>query len=409
MFDGPLLLPEVEPSLVDDPPCLSQDAYGCPYKRYIPKPHESVHLQPYYCWFGDSETFGVYSPLGSESYPTKPFIKEMPMEDIIKALRNDLFDGRALVHLLYELDSPKSEFSTHFKTLEALLMASDIYEGLNGAKVDLRVTSRPLYTAKWLWYPPSPGRSFACITMFEHGTANIDVKELTDVIALSVGNSLYIADDYVLRDPSDVSMEGAITRTIGNIGRPGLSFLVSPKALQIKVPDYSSWKEIDHADYDGAIESNFQETSLHLRLTGYESPFVVGDHGLYDHEVFMLHAVVQAFDRGIWVADLDLASAMTARSLGQLCRRLHPCSHSQAEHTDFEDFGTVTAIDSWDEFLDPPPNTFVVRAKDNWLARLAVTAVSSQKQQLVLLASQQLCWQCIRDAYPDRPQCVVVY
>ena len=408
VFDGPLLIPEAETNLTEDAPCLSQDPRGCPYKRYIVKPHESVHLQPYYCWFGDPDIFGVYSPLGTESYPTKPFIEEMPLKDITMALRHNLFDDRALMHLLSELDSPKSEFNTHFRSLDALLIASDIYERLDGAKVDLRVISRPLYTAKWLWYPPSPGRSFACIAMLEHGTANIDTKELTDVIALSIDNSLYIAD-YILRDPFDSSKEGAITRTIGNIGRPGLSFLVSPKALQIKSPDYSSWKEINHADYNGETESNFQETSLHLRLTGYESPFVVGDHGLYDHEVFMLHAVVQAFDRGVWVADLDLASVMLAKSLGQLCRRLQPCNHSQAEHKNFHDFGTVMAIDSWDEFLDPPSNTFVVRAKDNWLARLAIAAVSSQKRQLVLLVSQYLCWQCIRDAFPDRPQCVIVH
>lgn len=73
---------------------------------------------------------------------------------------------------------------------------------------------------------------------------------------------------------------------------------------------------MNNTDFDGKIERNFEETSFHLRPTGYELPLNVRDHGLYDKEVFVLQAVTQAFDHANWVADLDLAGLMAAN--GQL-------------------------------------------------------------------------------------------
>lgn len=62
--------------------------------------------------------------------------------------------------------------------------------------------------------------------MFEHGSLNIDPRDLAEVMALSAGNSIYVAMP-LLCDPSDLTMSYEVRRVMGNIGRAGVSFLSS--------------------------------------------------------------------------------------------------------------------------------------------------------------------------------------
>ena len=48
--------------------------------------------------------------------------------------------------------------------------------------------------------------------------------------------------------------------------------------------------------------------------------------------------------------------------------------------------------------LDPPDNSYIVRAKGNWLARLALYSVAMQTLKPLILASTDLCWFCVRQA-----------
>jgi hypothetical protein len=407
------------------PPCQvlererDDNSYGCSQKWYIDEYFTPPTLSDWFPWFGDHNHVAVYSKreklsenTGSSGLPqgldalesltdSLPALQELTIDEILGSLRNDEVDRDALAIHLFSTNcfgqtsgATVRDLANELRALDTLYTAFQLYEGLSDALVDLRVTSHPLSKAKWAQENSSDAKAFACIAMFELGTVDINPVDLLGVTALSFGNSLYIAE-YLLRDPYEVPKPAAITRTVGNIGRPGLAFLVSPKSLEIKKADYSTWKQINHAEFDGKIEKNFEETSFHLRFTGYESALNVRDHGLYDKEVYVLQAVIQAFDKGSWVADLDLVSLMTGPTEQRICKRLEDCSHMDVD-TNREVFEPITSIDSWDELLDAPDNTYVVRAGGNWIARLAVAAVLAQQLKPFFLAPNKICWQCIR-------------
>ena len=409
------------------PPCQvlererDDNSYGCSQKWYINESFNPPTLSDWFPWFGDYNHVAVYSKreklsekAGGSDFTqglvdlesltdSFPALQELTIDEILESLRNDEVDRDALATHLFGNTSgpyPRGAFSwakscdEQLRALDTLYTAFKLYERLSDALVDLRVTSQPLSKAKWAQEKSSDAKAFACIAMFELGTVDINPVDLLGVTALSFGNSLYIAE-YLLRDPYEVPKRAVITRTVGNIGRPGLAFLVSPKSLEIKKADYSTWKQINHAEFDGKIEKNFEETSFHLRFTGYESALNVRDHGLYDKEVYVLQAVIQAFDKGSWVADVDLVSLMTGPIEQRMCKRLEDCSHMDVD-TNREVFEPITSIDSWDELLDAPDNTYVVRAGGNWIARLAVSAVLAQQLKPFFLAPNKICWQCIR-------------
>jgi hypothetical protein len=165
----------------------------------------------------------------------------------------------------------------------------------------------------------------------------------------------------------------------------------------VKAPGYDRWKSVQHAEFDGLFENNFPETSLHFSFTGYEQSLNTGEHGLRDKEVYFLQGVVQAYERGNWVADLDILSALNSPAADTSIRRLPcQCEHTKGEASSFGSFDPITSIDCWDELLDDPKVTSIVRAKGNWLARLAVTVVAFQKKRRVILAKDTVCWACVR-------------
>lgn len=84
-------------------------------------------------------------------------------------------------------------------------------------------------------------------------------------------------------------------------------------------------------------------------------------------------------------------------SNGWVVKRLDDCNHSHEQRVAYEDLG-LTSVDCWEEILDPPDNSYIVRAKDNWLARLALYSVAMQTLKPLILASTDLCWFCVRRA-----------
>ncbi|KAH7378516.1 hypothetical protein BKA64DRAFT_687300 [Cadophora sp. MPI-SDFR-AT-0126] len=91
-------------------------------------------------------------------------------------------------------------------------------------------------------------------------------------MGISTGNSLYIAE-YLWMDPYERRSPLVIKRSIGNIRKPGLAFLISPTNSNMKEPYYSSWVNIPHENFDGNCEGTLRrlpcifpllDTSLHL-------------------------------------------------------------------------------------------------------------------------------------------------
>ena len=337
-------------------------------------------------------------------------------------------------------------FSLYLQSLENLHQASLVYSQMPSATIDPAVATYPLHSAQWADYdsnrliryevystvPPSKlglepsernglsnlprepkkrskasilsrPNALALIASFDSGGLQIDPLNFQDVIAVSSGNSLYVSEA-LLNDPTSIYDE--IRCLVGNVGKPGIALLLSPRDPIVKTSDAEVWEMINHEEFDGRWEDNFKSTSLHLKLTGYELPINVGQHGSRYQEVLFAETIVSAHSRGQWVADINVLSLYAGGStrscwvLNWLEQRLLPvsCHHDDISKNDHTDFGLLTSIDNWPELLDRPPNTSIIRAKGNWDARLALTAVMRIKQEDVIIASGDVCWACVKAA-----------
>ena len=140
--------------------------------------------------------------------------------------------------------------------------------------------------------------------MFDTGYLDLQMEDLEDVLAISSGNALY-ASEILLCDPSYPPKEHALRHFIGNVGKPGLALLLSPRDTILREPDFETWQLVNHDKFEGAFEDSFASTSLHLSLTGYEQPLNIQHHGGRDKEACYLEAVISAHEKGVWVADLN--------------------------------------------------------------------------------------------------------
>jgi hypothetical protein len=322
-----------------------------------------------------------------------------------------------------EMNKSLRPISPQVHCLFALYKASLVYRKLPNADIDLSVASRPLNDAQWAqidWRAVvsiQRHEAFACITMFDTGHVNLGLENFVDVMAVSSGNTLYVSE-MLLNDPCQPLRELGIRCLIGNIGRPGVALLMAPREPDLLEPSLDTWDMVNHTDFDGKFENSFQGTSLQLSLTGYEQAInIAATQGLRYKEVAYVEAVVSAHDRGVWVGDLDIlnlhrssssflsnygSEAITAikgAMKGEtLPERALPgsCSHSEAGIENPE-FGKITSIDNWSEFLDPPPNPAIIRAKGNWIARLALAAAMRGREDSAVWASGQICWKCVEE------------
>jgi hypothetical protein len=306
--------------------------------------------------------------------------------------------------------------------VRALGLISVLYKGMSNATIDLGVTTKPLALTGWAEDVNTRGLTrrgaLAAISYFETGFIDLQPSHFDGVFALSMGNSLFVSD-YLLHDPWDGQGESAVRRVIGNVGKAGLSLLLSPQIPNVKESDLGAWSVINHDEFNGKLEGNFGDTSLHLTLTGYDLPIKLS-HGSRGQDASYVEAVVSAYDRGVWVADLDIPRCLSYQSSAfrsESCssgdiERQHPsnaspdlwmmpgrCSHPNSGDWTATGIGPLTSIDNWDEFLDPPMQIGVVRATGSWSARMALTAVARQRGFMVIVAPEltgtndrSICW-----------------
>jgi hypothetical protein len=253
------------------------------------------------------------------------------------------------------------------KSLRALVIVVKVYKSLFNATVSLSVVSfGPLFNAKWiptqrneyehasflstlLSYDLSRRATFSCIAMFESGGFNFLPEHLDQVMAISVGDSIYVAAP-LLDDPSARPEPQEVRHIVGNIGRAGLALLIPPTAPRKKQPDLESYQLVNHYPYDGKFEDSFQSTSLHLAFSGYELPLDVGEHGGRNREAFFLESLVSVHDRGEWIADLDILSTFDSPRFRRIIDQ--PCC--RASHPGQVPNFPLVSIDSWQELLDVP-------------------------------------------------------
>jgi hypothetical protein len=300
--------------------------------------------------------------------------------------------------------------------LSALGIASRLYETVPGATAPL-IVATDLSVARWHrpqesvfenhseYNPPtntefdrllssrlSLAQVFACLLMFETASSNIDTLALTSVMAMSSGNSIYVATK-LLSGPETFIPEYHITRIVGNVGLPGITMVLAPHNPRLRgLTD--DWRQVRHAKYDFKREDNFRGTTLHLSFTDWKLPLEPQSSGTIDKDVHLMESVISVHDSGEWVADLDLIRFAPSRKNLLDCR--YPSEQVQREGSD-----CLISIDNWDELIDSPRDIGIFRAKGNWAARLAASSILSRKYEekggMFYVCSSLPCLQCAKE------------
>jgi hypothetical protein len=245
-------------------------------------------------------------------------------------------------------------------------------------------------------------RAFSCIAWFDSGEFDIPLENLHAVMALANGASIYVASG-LLVDPSASTADTPIRRVFGNLGRSELCLLVPPADPRLAKPDVRSWKLINHLAFDGQFQDCFGGTSLHLTFTESEEAVYVGNRGLRDRQVVLLEALISIDDRGRNIGDLDILSMFTKSSLHVNDSCAHPSDKAIGTVSDWD----LTAVDCWEEFLDPPNGTAIFRARGNWEARLGATAAAIQIGKKVLVLPQTACLHCLAKSVKKRIDIII--
>lgn len=131
---------------------------------------------------------------------------------------------------------------------------------------------------------------------------------------MSSGNSLYVAAA-LLCDPYNESKATELKRVVGNVGRSGITFLISPPEVKTREPDPEKWMSINHRAFDGCLEDHFQSTSMHLSFTQYEIPLLTENdpRHIIDRSAVLVESLISVFEGGAWVAEVDVLKAVSVR------------------------------------------------------------------------------------------------
>ena len=353
------------------------------------------------------------------------FVRELS-ENLLRVVRDPIMDSQDLLdlsekgalseellvtRLAVQFRFSQMENDPHLRSLKALSTAAELYKDLTCASVDIRVFQKKLYETPWLpkldldEVRSSSGRdllmralrpfvldrpsAFACLAFFETGIYNPDPYVLQNVMAMSSADSLFVSAA-LLCDPSELKAPGAIKHIVGNIGRPGIVFLVPPENPMVREAQMSDWPVISHETFNGEMKNSFENTTLHLSFTNAESPISLGFSGAQDVELYLLQTLISVHDRGKWVADLNILNSLDSTNN----RSLPQCSEEHHSETKLPRY-TMTSIDDWLELLDPSEGPLsIVRAHKNWQARLAALTISIAKGNTTVVCPSKTCWRC---------------
>lgn len=371
-------------------------------------PTSGAMVEEYTLLCGDKTTAAIFVPSSRNLDITR--VENITMKDLVFALRKGLVSKKGLFGNLPSLQSQgkshenasrETNNRVYYQSLDAVQEVAEIYSQLPGAHVDLHVTSITLSSSQW--WKGNVKRSqcmnrelshvFSCVALFETGRVNVTPDEIGNAaIAISNSNSIFVASELLL-DPTERVPSVPITRITGNVGKPGLAFLVTPPKPKVRPLDYANWNVVSHEPYDGKSEDSFRSTSLHLSFTGYELSLDVGQRGSRDSAAVIVETVVSLYDRGEWIGDLDILSGASAWAAKRVQK---DCLHSPAQKEDNSSLAPLVSVDSWSEFLDRPVQNHVMRAHQNATARLAAAALAAQQSRKFVIMSPDVCWECLR-------------
>ncbi|KAI3323540.1 hypothetical protein HD806DRAFT_535367 [Xylariaceae sp. AK1471] len=332
-------------------------------------------------------------------------------DDIVWAMQNGWLSASRIMEYLQR---QRSDSNTLF-FLDKLAFVSDIYKSLDatGATISPRVLLQPLciantqlkHSPKSAWdasYMSGSRRSHSAvgsalmvIAYCETGTG---VSEITrfdphQILGISSNDSIYVPSK-ILNDPEVQTPDCQFSRLLGNLGRPGLTVLTSPKELEVRDPDLGSWRQSMEM-FDGSSVDYFASTSLHLSFTEWSRPlYQSASFGQRGSEVVHAEAVVSVRDAGVWVGDINIMRALSG--VQTLPRPSQPCIHTQPSKPP----AGMMSLENWEQVLDCPSGVVVTRSTGNWVARLALVAVLVQHCKLeskrIYVCPKDTCWGCVK-------------
>lgn len=370
---------------------------------------------------GDLETVALLVSdeisVDTKKRPAAEIPKDLPFEVVSQtiAARPDRISAeRVILHLNYMMSMASG--AGILNSLRILATISSIYKDMNqGASVSLEVASHTLSDLPWAppkdesilvdsKFSPMPldrATTFAFIAFCETGHLQVPSRDLESVMAMALGDSIYLAGGLVC-DPAIRVGPNEIKRIRGNIGKPGIAMLVPPTDPMHRTPGLENWYLVNHNDFDGQLDDVFEKTTMHLGFTEYVMPLHVGRHGSRDVEVYFQESIVSVHDGGEWVADLDILTALkmnedTEGPLGYVssCYHVGRGEVGPADDVLGKDF-PITSVDDWNEILDPPGCLCIVRSLGNWAGRLAATTLCLRLGGMVMVLTDRVCWLCIR-------------
>ncbi|KAJ4016245.1 hypothetical protein NW766_004437 [Fusarium irregulare] len=306
-------------------------------------------------------------------------------------------------------------FATHLRAtnnafvqpLRGCAAAVELYSRLPEATIDSSIISRTsLSEARWISSTSasqgSPLRltltrpeAFACIAMLETGR-NFDTGYLKNVFAMTYWNSIFVASP-LLADPYETPLATEIKRVNGNIGQPGLSFLIPPPDPRIRKSNPEAWTVLGHKPFDGQLEDCFRKTSVHLTLTQYQPglPGLNQDEHYIDESSALREILVQVYDSSDWVCDLDILATLRDPLFSRVT--CQGTDHSLGEFSNTGALTGATTVDNWEELLTPPVDggPLVIRTSGNWLGRLSAAGVCIRLRKHAVILPQPPCWSCV--------------
>ena len=320
-------------------------------RRPDPRNPKILDGVPFHFVIGDPNTAAIYEAYEKTVRQPGPFYAE----ELVRPFDEGEVQADALMsHFtgIVRRAKQKAVWTEHHLSLKAVATISAVYEHLPGASIPLSILKCSVANAKWLpdnrndlekamqagpavaqaltFEPCFLDRpsTFACIAMMETGTVNIGPDGLRSVMAMSSGDSLFLASP-IINDPA-LRLNVLVTRVRGSIGRAGICFMIPPAQI-MPAEGTDDWNLIDHAGFDGTLKDAFRGTSLHLSFTEFTLAVDTGSRGLRTSEVFLLETVLSVHDKGRRVADLDILAAHESRLL-RIVSEAERCVHTQDEN-----------------------------------------------------------------------------
>ncbi|KAF8541076.1 hypothetical protein BDD12DRAFT_950044 [Trichophaea hybrida] len=354
---------------------------------------------------GDTQSAAIYTlqEVGIKVAAPQPLAgivdSAVDMEEVVTALQNLKLSPKFVGECIENSTKVSLQMNTAFL---ALSYGAATYKMLPGALIPLSITKRPICQASWASefhrfidrWKNRRDTTFSCMLYFLSGGISLSPSTFEYVFAIAAEDSIY-ASGLLLNDPANRKAENQVRRILGNLGKAGIALLVSPKDPLIREEDGREWKHINHNTFDGASSNSFASSSVHLSFTGYEQSVDTKNQGARDREVYFLESRLSLCERGKWIADLDVLGALARKGSITLLPDEIPCECSAEEITSF--LNSAVTIDSWLEFLDPPLGVGVMRAEQNWIARLAGACIGTQRKLwTAVVPSPPACWGCVR-------------